>query len=223
MNQKRSPLWLYFEVSVTDIKTAICKICGKKESRGSSIPKNMTTHCLKKHLEKEHPKENAIVTNKQKNNNISMSHGSNAGSGTGENAYAGPSTSSMNNGSAIESLTSLRSKQERKEYFQQTIKGWQESHTKLALNSPKAQILHRSIFEMIILDDHPFTIVNDRGFLRHHQKTSPNFVVSYHFHTMEELELLHCNLTKNSTFFRLQPTSTIGDFWNQHSRVSREN
>ena len=197
MSQKRSPLWDYFEVSVTDIKTAICKICGQSESRGSTIPKNMTTNRLKKHLEKNHAKENAIVEKKQKakNNNVSfMSHGSNEGSSMSQGNS--PGFSMKNGSSGLSSKTSLRTKDERKQYFQQTITGWQESQTKLTFDSPKAQMLHKSIFEMIILDDQPFTFVNDRGFLRHHQKLAPNFVVSYHlFHTMEEL-VLDMNLDK---------------------------
>ena len=194
MSQKRSPLWLYFEVSVTNIRIAICKICGKKESRGSSIPKNMTTNRLKKHLEKEHPKENAIVEKKQKakNNNVSsMFHGSNESSSMSEGNNPG---FSMNNGSGgSSSLTNLRTKADRKEHFQQTIPEWKESQTKLAFNSQKAQKFHKSIFELIILDDQPFEIVNNRGFLRHHQRLVPNFEVCYHinlsfkFHIMEDL------------------------------------
>ena len=215
MSQKRSPLWLYFEVSATDIKTAICKICGQKESRGSTNPKLMTTNRLKKHLEKNHPTENKIVEKKQKakNNNVSsMSHGSNEGSSMSQGNNPG---SSMNNGSGG-SFLSVRTKNDRKNYFQQTITDWKESQTKLAFDSQKAQMFHKSIFELIILDDQPFTIVNNQGFLRHHQRLAPNFEVGYYinfsvkFHIMEEL------------FFRLQRTSIIGAFWNQYSTKSRE-
>ena len=175
MSQKRSPLWTYFEVDVSDPKSAICKICGKTESRGSNDPSKMTTHRLNKHLEKFHTKENKIVKDlKAKNNNVSsMSHGTNAGNTDSSIDHGSSSTSS----SMSDDLKSLRTKEQRKAYFQQTIPEWADSNSKLAFNSKKAQEFHRGIFELIVLDCQPFSIVNDRGFLRYNQKLAPNFEV----------------------------------------------
>ena len=76
MSQKRSPLWIYFDVSPTDPSKAKCKLCDVLVSRGNVIPKKMTTKNLDDHLRK-HSKEYKIVEDMKKNQNkSSIGHGS---------------------------------------------------------------------------------------------------------------------------------------------------
>ena len=60
----------------------------------------------------------------------------------------------------------VRSKAQRRDMFQSTIPQWEESKKPLPFNSGKARGIHKSIFELIIIDSQPFSIVNDPGFLR---------------------------------------------------------
>ena len=71
-------------------------------------------------------------------------------------------------------LTS-KSKKERKDMFEFTIPDWIEATNMLDFNSARAQKIHRSIFELFIVDLVPFTEVNKPGFLRHHALLAPNF------------------------------------------------
>ena len=53
--------------------------------------------------------------------------------------------------------------------------GWVDNISKVDSNSEEGLKFHRSIFEMIILDLQPWSIVNNRGFLRHHAVYTPHF------------------------------------------------
>ena len=165
MSQKSSPLWAYFDVSATDNSKAKCKLCPTLVSRGNVNPSKMTTKNLNYHLKKDHPVEFKLVEKMRtnKSSNSSISHGSGAES----------SSSIME-----ENVKSLRTQQQRTAAFQATIPAWVESQTILPFRSDKAQKIHKSIFEMMMSDCQPFTIVNDPGFLRHHQLLAPNFKVT---------------------------------------------
>ena len=52
---------------------------------------------------------------------------------------------------------------------------WVESKTVLDFNSEKAQRLHKSVLEMIVLDLMPWSTVNKPGFLRNQKLSTPNF------------------------------------------------
>ena len=174
MSQRRSPIWLYFEVKTTDISKAVCKLCKYEVSRGSDVPKKMTTKCLDDHLTKVHRDESKLVKDlkkKKSTDDSSMSHGSTVESSMESGIIAGSSSS----------ITKLRTKEQRIAAFQTSIPNWVESKTKLPFHSEKAMRFHMSIFEMMMLDCQPFDIVNDRGFLRHHQLLAPNFEVCKHF------------------------------------------
>ena len=85
---------------------------------------------------------------------------------------------STNKKSSIISIWKLRSKEQRKEMFQTTIPGWVDSKTMLPFNDARAQRIHKSIFETMVLDLVPFSEVNKPGFLRHHAYLAPNFEVA---------------------------------------------
>ena len=76
------------------------------------------------------------------------------------------------------SIFNLRSKKDRQAMLQTTIDDWKEAKHPLDFNSIKAQKIHRSIFECMIVDLIPFTEVNKPGFLRHHALLAPNFEVA---------------------------------------------
>ena len=84
MSQKRSPLWVYFDVSATDNSQAKCKLCKPPilVFRGNVNPSKMTTKNLHDHLRKWHPEEFKLVTDmnrkeleRKKANISSISHG----------------------------------------------------------------------------------------------------------------------------------------------------
>ena len=52
---------------------------------------------------------------------------------------------------------------------------WVDNISKVDSNSEEGLKFHRSIFEMIILDLQPWSIVNNPGFLRHHAVFKPHF------------------------------------------------
>ena len=56
------------------------------------------------------------------------------------------------------------------------VPGWTERDT-IDIHSQRAQEIHKSIFEEMVLDLVPFTEVNKPGFLRHHQRLAPDFKV----------------------------------------------
>ena len=75
-------------------------------------------------------------------------------------------------------LFDINSKKQRIELLQSTIPGWVETSSKIDTNSEKGQKFHKSIFEMIILDLQPWSVVNDPGFLRHHALIAPNYEIA---------------------------------------------
>ena len=75
-------------------------------------------------------------------------------------------------------IYSLCSKGKRSEMFVRTIPGWIQSKTMMKFNSDGAQRLHKSIFEMLVMDLMPFHTVSKPGFLRHQALSVPNFEVA---------------------------------------------
>ena len=182
MSQKRSPVWIYFEENEANKRYAKCKVCHIQVDRTES----RTTKLLFDHLRKWHKDEYKVTEDIQKkkksNSSIpgndgesSMNHGSNAGAGSSD---------------CVDIPKTLRTKQERNHAFQLTIPDWTESQKKMPFHSKKALEFHQSVFEMFILDCRPFSMVNDRGFLRLLQKIAPDFeVIAMSFYTaMEEFE-----------------------------------
>ena len=74
-------------------------------------------------------------------------------------------------------IFNLRSREDRDNMLQTTIQDWQAAKFPWPMDSIKAKNVHRSIFEMMVMDLVPFTEVNKPGFLRHHHRLVPNFTV----------------------------------------------
>ena len=129
-------------------------------TRGSDKPSNMTTTSMKVHMENKHPEQYSIP--------VQSSEKSGATADVGEN---------RKRASAGASIFRLRSKKDRKDFLQSSIPDWIESSTIMDKNHPRAQSIHKSILEMMLIDKLPFNIVNHPGFLRHHYLLAPNFEV----------------------------------------------
>ena len=74
--------------------------------------------------------------------------------------------------------TSVKNKKQKTDMFQQTIPGYTETVKVWDINSSKGKQFHRDIFEFLVEDMHPWSTVQDRGFLRMFQKRQPNFEVA---------------------------------------------
>ena len=75
------------------------------------------------------------------------------------------------------SIYKRKSKIQRTEMLVKSIPGYIESKTPLSFYSEKAQELHKYLFEMLVIDSEPWSMVNNPGFLRYSKKMCPNFVI----------------------------------------------
>merc|ERR1712039_519577 len=53
--KKKSPIWNHYRINDADPKYAQCLHCGKRVSRGSTIPSKMTNSIINYHFTKHHP------------------------------------------------------------------------------------------------------------------------------------------------------------------------
>ena len=74
---------------------------------------------------------------------------------------------------------SATNKKQKTELFQQIIPGYVDSIKHWDINTSKAQELHRDVFEFLVENMHPWSTVQDRGFLRIYQKQFPNFRLAH--------------------------------------------
>ena len=163
-NRKQSYLWNHFTIIVSDPKYVTCNTCNIRVSRGSENPKKQTISGLSSHLKTRHPQ----ITEKNDTSPAAENSDSNS-----ENDQQVP-----NKRKRPFLLFDINSKKQRNELLQSTIPGWVETSSKIDTNSEKGQKFHKSIFEMIILDLQPWSIVNDPGFLRHHAPIAPNYEIA---------------------------------------------
>ena len=158
MNTKRhvSQVWNHYKPDKNEKKFAICNHCKASVSRGSDIPSKQTTKTMQRHLERQHPEvlECSEIDSESETPSENPSEAQNK-------------TSNLKRPASGDSdcvrLFNLRSKKDRKTMLCHTIPGWIASTNKYEFNSQKAQSLHKSVFEMVVLDCQPFTFVNDPG------------------------------------------------------------
>ena len=200
MNAARyfSPVWKHFTPDKTDKKFAICNHCKASISRGSDIPRKQTTKSLELHLKKQHPNEFKPSKNEAESSNLKRP---------------------ANEESDCVRLFNLRSKKDRKTMLCHTIPGWVASTNKYDFHSEKAQSLHKSAFEMIVLDGQPFTFVNDPGFIRLCYQMDPRFELASDKYYRDKLEPVFQNVkSKLKALLEHQNPSTIAislDGWSQ--------
>ena len=93
-----------------------------------------------------------------------------------------PSTSNdaptHNRPSPYANIFKLRTHTDREAMLQTTIPDWVQSNNPLPFHSPKAQRIHKGIFEQMVVDLVPFHEVNKPGFLRQYYRLVPNFKVA---------------------------------------------
>ena len=119
-------------------------------SRGSADSKKQSLGALKWHLAKKHPEVD------------------NSGPPKTDPGIEQPKRSSDEI-----CIWSCRTKKQRTELYQTTITDWAPPKNMMDRNNPKAQKMHRLIFEMIVLDLEPFNVVNKPGFLRNYALIAP--------------------------------------------------
>jgi len=137
-------------------------MCNVKVSRGSDNPKYQSLSGLSSHLKTNHPQ--ITETNQAKMTNFTAT----------DNCQSESEPVSKKRKMQI---FDIKSKKQRADMLQCTIPGWVDTNTKIDTNSEKGQKFHKSIFEMILLDIQPWSVVNDPGFLRHHALIAPNYEI----------------------------------------------
>jgi hypothetical protein len=190
-SRKRSYLWNYFTVSASDSKYACCNLCNVKISRGSNNPKYQSLSGLSSHLKTSHPQ----IKEKNQTKITSFTETENC-----------QSESEPVSRKRTMPLFDIKSKKQRTEMLQCTIPGWVDTNSKIDTNSEKGQRFHKSIFEMILLDIQPWSVVNDPGFLRHQALIAPNYEIASEKYyrnmlnpTYEKVKAAMKNLLKEKT------------------------
>lgn len=113
---------------------------------------------MKNHLERKHPEDFKSLTENRPNDEAE--------------------TDVRKRGSAsYAELHALCPLKKRKALFQMSIEDYKEGPV-LPFNSPKAKRLHKSVFEYLIMGNHPFYEVCKPAFLRHHAIVAPNYQVA---------------------------------------------
>lgn len=135
----------------------VISFCNSQVSRGSDIPHKMNTENMKTHLKKYHPEIDLSVS-----------------------AQDAPSSSkaAKKGSKGYISIFRLRTKEERQSMLEITIPDFLASRSMLPFHSPKAQRIHKSIFERMMVDLIPFNEVNKPGFIRHHYLLEPRFEIA---------------------------------------------
>ena len=127
---------------------------------------------MKAHLERKHSEQlKAIAADQQT-----------------EETTPAPVESRKRGGASYTMLYSLCPQKRRKELFSFTIKDWVEANTTLHHGSPKAQSLHKIIFEYMIMDNIPFYEASKPGFLRMLGVAEPRYKVPSEFYFRSMLE-----------------------------------
>ena len=143
----KNPLWQFFIVSEKDKSKAVCQLCGSTLSLGNVLPKFQATTYIKNHLKAKHQNEFLRYTKILEDSKSSQEK--------------------RKREFDCESIqSSLKNKKQKTEIFQQTIPSYVESVKVLDIKHPKALEMHKNIFEFIVEDMQPFSIVDDRGFVR---------------------------------------------------------
>jgi len=131
VGRKRSEIWSYFSVSVTDEKKAVCHECQENVARGGDKTNSFNTSNLRKHLRIRHPDKLRELEEGEKE-------------ASKKKIAAKEQTSSS----------------------QATLEECLEWSRPYPIDHPVAQKITRFISEMMALDCQPFSVVEDKGFVR---------------------------------------------------------
>ena len=161
----RSGVWVYFQIVQGDKTKALCKVWPDKGdhtilSRGGKQNKNLTTTNLRNHL-RRHPKEffELSANNKEQKSVAEKRKQEKADSTT----------------------TTMRKKIKSQMSLQQSF----EVCLPWDMNSPSARHITNLIGEMMVLDNQPFMIAEDLGFVRLMKHVSPRYRIPSRHHFSE--------------------------------------
>ena len=154
---KKAPIWIFFTTSEQAKSRAVCTLCGGNYSLGSDKAKFQTTTNLKNHLKSKHHTEftkflKIVEDEKERKEKRSR-----------EDDCADTIPNSVAN------------KKQKIELFQQTLPKYVDSVKIWDIKSAKAQEFHKDVFEFLVEDMQPWSMVQDRGFVRMYKKRFPNF------------------------------------------------
>ena len=145
-------IWSFYEVLKEDESRVRCTLCNVTLSRGGgtgSSKKNFGTSNLNRHLQRNH-----------------HSHHEKLLAGRAAKAAKAEKRKREEDDKTEQvQIFNLRSKKSREEFVSHTITDWAKPDNKLEFYSAEAQKIHKSIFEMMVMDLRPFTTVNDPGFI----------------------------------------------------------
>ena len=150
----KSAVWTYFDVLEDDNTKAMCKVCQEKGSRivisrGGKTCKQFTTTNMRNHLRK-HPKEFLALSADEKERNVAKS---------------------KRTQQDTDSTVTMRKKLKTQMSLQQSIEAGQTWD----MNSRQAQHITKLISEMIVLDNQPFLITEDLGFMCLMKHVAPRY------------------------------------------------
>lgn len=145
-------VWKYYTVADQADEIAECQLCRKGIKRGPrGSPKLFSTTPLHKHLKSKHAKE---YNQQQATTNIACQES------TSSNSQSTPKQRKL---AAMERQMSLE------ESFAQK-KIWD-------INDHRALPIHQKIMKMIAIDNQPFTIVEDQGFIELLAHLQPKYMI----------------------------------------------
>ena len=145
-------IWYLFDIDETNESKVVCKICEKQISRGGKTGKTFTTSALHNHAKSVHSSE----YEKAKNETA-------ATSSTSDGTPAGPSQPKQRK------LESMGRQMKVEEAFN-TVKIWD-------INDSRSMKIHQKILRMIVLDNQPFSITEDQGFIDLVAHLQPNYLI----------------------------------------------
>ena len=143
-------IWSFFEVCNEDETKAHCTLCNMVLARGGTKSRDWGTSNLNRHLKRNHGSAHEKL----------LSHK--------EEKKQKAEKRKMEEDDKFAPIFNVRSKKLREELVSNTITDWAKPTKKLEFYSVEAQRIHKSLFETMVLDLQPFTIVNDPGIIRHH-------------------------------------------------------
>ena len=149
--ENKNPIWKYFTVLESDKSKAKFNLCSGTYSLGSDKPKLRTTTNIRDHLKRKHLNEFLKFNKSLEDSKVRK-----------EKRSREIDTESL--------PSSVQNKKQKLSIFQQTIPAFIESTKIWDINDPKSLEMHKDVFEFLVEDMHPWSMVEDRGFLRMYKK-----------------------------------------------------
>ena len=144
-SSRKSCIWSFFSICSIDESKAICGTCGERISRGGKCAKTYTTTNLKKHL---HSRHRLQFEEFEQQEEAKAAEKANKPSGSG---------------------------QSRPSHRQVSLELVVEKHQQFGFDHPKSREINKLIAELIAVDNQPFSIVDDVGFMLLLNRLEPRY------------------------------------------------